>query len=163
MSKQFALEQFTKELFECLEETFEKTHGIYLDRNTSLFETLEAVSALDASRASGKNCPTVAAQVEHVCFYLDVLNDVIRSEQIVKVDWREIWQRVGAVTPEVWDDLRRRLRESYERVLETLKSYDKWEGEYGIAGALAILTHTAYHLGGIRQSLCAINSAKSDS
>ena len=161
MSKQIALERFTKELFECLDETFEQVHGVYLDKGTSLFETLETVSAEDASRASGEKCATIAAQVEHVSFYLDVLNDVIRSEEVVKVDWREIWRNVREVTPEEWETLKRRLRESYERVTATLKDYDKWEGEYGVAGALAVLTHTAYHLGGIRQTLCAIKSAKS--
>jgi hypothetical protein len=160
MSNQIALERFTKELFECLDETFEAVHGVYLDKGTSLFETLETVSAEDASRASGDGCATVAAQVEHVRFYLDVLNDVIRSEEVVKVDWKEIWLSVRGVTPEEWEALKHRLRESYQRVLETLKSYDKWEGEYGVAGALAVLTHTAYHLGGIRQSLCAIKSSK---
>src|SRR2546421_140386 len=124
MSKQIALEQFTKELFECLDETFEQVHGVYLDKGTSLFETLETVSAEDASRASGDGCATVAAQVEHVRFYLDVLNDVIRNEEVVKVDWREIWLSVREVTPEEWEALKRRLKESYQRVLATLKSYD---------------------------------------
>ncbi|MBC7930710.1 MAG: DinB family protein [Rubrivivax sp.] len=160
MTDKIALEQFTKELFECLDETFDQHHGVYLDKGTSLFETLETTSAEEASRQIAENCATVAAQVEHVRFYLDVLGDAIQKEEVTKVDWREIWQTVREVTPEEWEAQKRRLKESYERVLATLKSYDKWEGEYGVAGALAILTHTAYHLGGIRQALCAIKSSK---
>ncbi len=160
MSDAIAVERFTKELFECLEETFEKVHGVYLDKGTSLFETLDALTAEDASRSVAGGCPTVAAQVEHVRFYLDVLNDVVVKEEVVKVDWREIWERVGVVTPEEWEALKARLRESYERVMATLKGYEKWGGDYGVAGALAVLTHTAYHLGGIRQALCAVRSAK---
>ena len=102
----------------------------------------------------------MAAQVEHVRFYLDVLNDVMLKGEVSKVDWREIWGRVRGVTPEEWEAQKRRLRESYERVLATLKGYDRWEGEYGIAGALAVLVHSAYHLGGIRQALCALRQAK---
>lgn len=160
MTKQIALEQFTKELFECLEETFERHHGIYIDKGTSLFETLETVSAEDASRPIAEKCATIAAQVEHVRFYLDVLGDAMRKEEVTKVDWREIWQNVRGVTPEEWEAQKRSLRESYERVMATLKNYDRWEGEYGVAGSLAILTHTAYHLGGIRQALCAIKSTE---
>lgn len=160
MTDKIKLEQFTKELFECLDETFEHHHGIYLDKGTSLFETLETASAEEASRQIAENCATVAAQVEHVRFYLDVLDDAMRKEEVTKVDWREIWQTVREVTPEEWEAQKRRLKESYERVMATLKNYDKWEGEYGVAGALAILTHTAYHLGGIRQALCAIKSSK---
>jgi hypothetical protein len=46
-----AIEQdFANNLFAMMEETFEsKHHGIYLDRGTSLFETLETVSAEEAS------------------------------------------------------------------------------------------------------------------
>jgi len=160
MTKQIALEQFTKELFECLEETFERHRGIYIDKGTSLFETLETVSAEDASRPITEKCATIAAQVEHVRFYLDVLGDAMRKEEVTKVDWREIWQNVRGVTPEEWEAQKRSLRESYERVMATLKNYDRWEGEYGVAGSLAILTHTAYHLGGIRQALCAIKSTE---
>ncbi|HYH86884.1 MAG TPA: hypothetical protein VEX60_15635 [Pyrinomonadaceae bacterium] len=159
MTKQIALEQFTKELFECLDETFEQHHGVYLDKGTSLFETLETVSAEQASRAVAESCPTIAAQVEHVRFFLDVLEEAMRTEAVTKVDWREIWQTVRAVTPEEWNAQKRRLRESYERVMATIKTYDRWESEYGVAGALAVLTHTAYHLGGIRQALCAIKSS----
>lgn len=160
MSDQAAVELFKKELFECLDETFEQTHGIYLDKGTSLWETLEGLTAGDASRPIAEKCATVAAQVEHVRFYLDVLNDVMQKEETTKVDWREIWERVRAVTPEEWEAQKRRLRDSYQRVRATLKNNDGWQGEYFIAGSLAVLTHTAYHLGGIRQALCAIKSAK---
>src|SRR5438046_7820211 len=100
MSDQIVLERFKKELFECLDETFEKTHGVYLDKGTSLLETLESVSAADASRRVGERCATIAAQVEHVRLYLDVLNDTMRNQAVVKVDWRELWSTVGEVTPD---------------------------------------------------------------
>lgn len=163
MPTQSIVEQFTKELFDSLEETFEQVHGIYLDKGTSLFETLESISAEDASRGVAERCPTIAAQVEHVRFYLDVLNDVLLRQEIVKVDWREIWQTVREVTPEEWEGQKCRLRESYQQVLATLKSIDGWTGEYDISGALSILAHTAYHLGGIRQAWCAIKSSKPES
>lgn len=163
MSNQSAIEAFKKELFECLDETFEQVRGIYLDKGTSLFETLESISAAEASHAVAQGCAPIAAHVEHVRFYLDVLNDMMRREEVVRVDWREIWQNTREVTPEEWEAGKRRLKESYREVLATLKNYERWEGEYGIAGALAILAHTAYHLGSIRQALRAIKSAKSQS
>lgn len=162
MTQHEALELFKTELFKCLEETFERTQGIYLDRGTSLFETLAGVSAEEASRSSGSNCATLAAQVEHVSFYLDVLVDVMKNESIGKINWREIWENVREVTPERWEEQKQKLRESHKRVTDSLRNYDKWDGEYGISGALAILTHTAYHLGGLRQTLCAIRSTPHD-
>ncbi len=153
------LERLRKSIFECLDETFVEVHGIYLDKGCSLFPTLEAVSAQEASASVSPDSATLAAQVEHVRFYLDVLNDVIRTKEIVKVDWKEIWRTVNQVTPEEWEEQKRSLRESYERVMITLKSIDRWDGEDEIAGALSVLSHTAYHLGGIRQALGAIRSA----
>src|SRR2546430_12813902 len=103
MSKQITLEQFTKELFECLDETFEQVRGIYLDKGTSLFETLDGISAEDASRSVAKNCATIAAQVEHVRFYLDVLNNMMQKEEVTNSDWRENCDRLRKGTPEEWE------------------------------------------------------------
>ncbi len=165
VSSQFGsilVQQLTKSLFACLEETFEEVHGLYLDKGTSLFETLAGVSAAEASRPIADNCATLAAQVEHVRFYLDVLCDVIRNREVVKIDWKEIWQTVRQVTPEEWEGEKLRLRETYDRTLTTLKNIKRWDGEYEIGGALSILAHTAYHLGGIRQALGAIRSLKNN-
>lgn len=49
MIEQIALTRFKRELFECLDETFERHHGIYLDKNPSLFENLANISASEAS------------------------------------------------------------------------------------------------------------------
>ena len=76
-------------------------------------------------------------------------------------NWREIWETVGEVTPEEWEDVKRRLKPSHERALATLNSFEKWDGKYNITGGLSILVHTAYHLGGIRYALGAIRAGAS--
>ena len=47
MNEQIELERFKNELLECLDETFERHHGIYLDKGTSLFETLVGLSLFE--------------------------------------------------------------------------------------------------------------------
>jgi hypothetical protein len=115
-------ELFVRELTAILEETFDTHHGIYLDQGTGLFATLEEISADDASVPIGGGCATLAAQVEHVIFYLQVLSKVVVGAEAGKLDWGEIWARVGAVTSEEWDDLRVRLRDAYADVNQTLGS-----------------------------------------
>jgi hypothetical protein len=61
MSKSIAVEGFTKELFEILDETFEHVHGIYLDKGTSLFETLETITAARVAPAPPLTCACCAA------------------------------------------------------------------------------------------------------
>jgi hypothetical protein len=155
MSKPIPTDIFTNELFDLLEETFERVQGIYLDRGTSFFETLETISAQEASRPVSATCASIAAQVEHVRFYLRVLEDCILRKPEVKIDWEESWQ-LTEVTPEEWEALKQELRQTYQSVLKTMKSLDVWEGEDDIGASLGILAHTAYHLGEIRQALCTI-------
>ena len=78
-----------------------------------------------------------------------------RGEAVGQTDWAASW-RVGGVDDEEWESLKQRLDAAYRRVLATMKGFTTWEGEDEIGGALAILAHNAYPLGGIRQALCTI-------
>jgi hypothetical protein len=155
MSNQITLETFTSTLFALLDETFEHVRGIYLDRGTSLFETLAGITAEEASRATSGKCATLAAQVNHVRFYLDVLERYMLKELTERVDWQQSWQTTS-VTAEEWAAIQQRLKDSHARVLATMRSFDDWDDEHRLGGALAIVVHTAHHLGEIRQMLCAI-------
>ena len=155
MTQQIALELFTGELFPLLEETFERVHGIYLDKGTSLFETLDTITAEEASRPVSARCASIAGQVEHVRFYLQVLQEYMQQKEVGKVDWAASWY-LKTVTPEEWAALKQRLRATYAGVVSLVKSFETWEGENQLGGALAIVVHTAYHLGEIRQALCTI-------
>src|ERR671912_2880133 len=135
MSAQIPVKRFKKALFACLEETFSNVRGIYLDKGTTLFETLEGVSAAEASRRISANSASIAAQVEHIRFYLDVLDEYMRTGVDKTNNWREIWETVSAVTPNEWEDIKRRLRASHERAMATINSFEKWDGKYDLAGA----------------------------
>ncbi len=157
MTATISTTQFTSELLSLLTETFESVLGIYLDKGTSLMETLAGITAEEASIPVGNKCATIAAQVTHVCFYLDVLYRFIKTGQNEPVDWGEILRTVSAVTPEEWSALQERLRQTYERTKEMVQSYDRWDTENSLGGAMAIVAHTAYHLGEIRQATCTLN------
>jgi hypothetical protein len=164
MSIQIPLERLKPTLLEFIDETFSQVHGMYLDKGTTLYETLETVTAEEASRSASPKSATIAAQVEHVRFYLDVLNEIITTRNYEKkYNWREIWETVREVTPEQWEDLKRRLHESHERVMATINSFENWDGPYDVGGVISIVAHTAYHLGGIRQALGVIRSTETSS
>ena len=59
-----------------------------------------------------------------------------------------------------WEALRHDLRGSYEALLRTLSSLEAW-GDDEIGDGMAIVVHTAYHLGAIRQGLKAVGSLAS--
>jgi hypothetical protein len=150
------LEIFKEEYFGLLEETFENVKGYYLDKNTSLFETLDSISAEVASRPVSANCASIAAHVEHVNFYINYLESFMLQQNPPKASWKEIWETVEAVTPEEWEASKTKLKASYEHFKATLESFDTWEGDEQIGSALSILVHTAHHLGEIRQACCTV-------
>jgi len=148
-------ENFTNNLFAVLEETFETHHGVYLDKGTSLFDTLNTITAEEASHPVSAHCASLAAQVTHVIFYMEVLEKAILDQEIGKVDWGDIWKRVEAVTSDEWAALKEKLQLTYRRISILLHGIEDWNDDQ-IGGAIAIVVHTAYHLGEIRQALCTL-------
>jgi hypothetical protein len=148
-------EDYTNNMFALLDEVFENHHGIFLDKNTSLFPTLETISAQEASIPVGGKCASLAAQVAHVTFYLEVLERYVVYNDSTPADWGDIWRTVEKVTPEEWDEYKRKLKDAYERIKKMFQGNPVWN-EDSIGGSMAIVVHTAYHLGEIRQALCTL-------
>jgi len=155
MTAMIKQEDFLNNLFSLLDETFDSTHGIFLDKDTSLFRTLETVSAQEASIPVGGKCASLAAQVAHVTFYLEVLERYVIYNDSTPADWGEIWRTVEKVTPAEWDETKRKLKDAYQHIEKMFRDNPVWN-EDSIGGALAIIVHTAYHLGEIRQALCTL-------
>lgn len=158
MATPIQAQHFTNALYALLDETFDNVQGFYLDKGTSFFETLATISAAEASIPVGGKCATLAAQVKHVAFYLDVLEKAVRTQQFERVDWGQIWRETKAVTPAEWDTLKSDLRASYDRIKALINDTMAWPSEREIGGAIAMIVHTAYHLGEIRQALCTLQA-----
>lgn len=151
-------EHFTNSLLAILDEAFDNVQGFFLDKGTSLFETLATISAEEASIPVGGKCASLAAQVKHVAFYLDVVDRNVREHNYARVDWGEIWRTVCVVTPEEWSAIQSELRESYNRIISLINQTSEWSSEMEIGGAMGVAVHTAYHLGEIRQALCTLRT-----
>jgi L-rhamnose mutarotase len=156
MSTKIDQEHIVPDLFDILDEAFVTHHGIFLDAGTSLFETLETITAEEASVPVGGKCATLAAQVAHVNFYLEVMEAYILKQDRGQVDWGDIWRRVNQVSPEEWKAYKDQLKETYQRIVSILQNLQDWNEEPPIGGAMAIAVHTAYHLGEIRQAMCIV-------
>ncbi|MDQ3804510.1 MAG: DinB family protein [Acidobacteriota bacterium] len=150
--KTIAQEDYTGSFFQLLKETFEgppaDKGSAYLDKGAGLFQTLDALTAEAASARPWPGATTVAAHCEHVRFYVLALYDFMRGAT-GKVDWGRSWV-VQSVSPAEWDRLREDLRRAYATVTEHLRSAETW-GDAEVGDGMAILVHTAYHLGAIRQ------------
>lgn len=153
MPKQIPISEVARGFQFLLVETFENVQGAYLDKGTSLFETLADISAAGASQPMGA-CATIAAHVAHVTYYLRVLEDRMFGRDLSYVNWEEIWETVGAVTEAEWAAILADLRETYERIKGHLDEAESWGGISELSSMLGIIAHSAYHLGEIRQMTC---------
>jgi uncharacterized damage-inducible protein DinB len=154
MTENTLKEHLIEELLWVLEETFENVHGLFLDRGTSLFETLSTITAEQASQPVSDTCASIAAHVEHMTFYLETAMRYMKGIRPT-VDWTEIWRTVREVSPDEWASSQNRLRESYQRA-RTQITNETWDDKDNIGGAIGLIAHSAYHLGEIRQALCTI-------
>jgi hypothetical protein len=138
-----------------LDETINDVKGIYLDRGTSIKETLSAVSSEEASRPTVEGGTTIAGHADHIRFYLRALNDYMDGKEIGKLDWSRSWLRKD-VTDSEWDDLRKQLADDLQKTRSRIAEITDWNDDKRLGGALAIVAHTAFHLGAIRQMLLVI-------
>lgn len=148
--------QFSEDLLQILKETFAGPAptgpSAFIEKGTGLFQTLEGTSAEVASKQVRADGSTIAAHSEHVRFYVAVHYKLMLGSRDA-IDWNESW-RIKTVNDAEWDDLRQELRTAYRAVVEHLRGVNKWsEDEFGLT--MAIVAHTAYHLGAIRQLLLA--------
>lgn len=135
-----------QQLSKLLKETFEAGGTFYLEDGAGLFPTLDTITHDVASRAPFPGAPTIAAHCAHLDYYVRVNhNSIVGREQ--NVDWLSSW-RVQIVGAGEWEDLKGRLRSGYDEFTTSLNVLTAWTDD---AVSMAIIAHTAYHLGAIRQ------------
>lgn len=147
--KPAAEKDFNNALNYLFRETFEGSPpkgSIYLDRGVGVFNT---IANLDAETASTSIAgASIAAHTEHLRYYLEVLSNFLQG--IVQgADWNKSWQ-IKRVSEEEWKEIKKNLRQTYLSVGRAFKNTKNWD-EDKITEAMAIVIHTAYHLGAIRQ------------
>ena len=146
-------ETLKSNILEMLEETFVQPRGIYLDRTKGgLLETLNYISAEVASQEPN-NQRSIAAHVEHLRVYLVALHGYMNGAT-AKTDWDASWQTHG-VTQLEWQALRENLKVAYNALVQDLQEIP--DGDIRLAESIAILTHSAYHFGAIRQLLLGLS------
>ncbi len=143
-------DDFLKDVLFILRETFEGSPegegSAYLDNGVGVFNTLEKITAEAASTENGST--TIAAHTAHAKFYLDRLCEFIEG-RTEKVNWEQSWL-IEDVTAEEWQTLREGMKTSYENILKCFAKIEIWNQD-NIGDSIAIIAHTAYHLGAIRQ------------
>lgn len=152
-----SVDTFKRSLLFILDETFDNVHGAYLDPGDSFFATLNGVTAEQASVPVVGPGNSIASQLNHVIFHLEVGFRYMRGENPGKQDWSKAWELV-TVTDDEWASLTQRLRECQQTLLQLIDEIPDaaFANEEIVGGAMATITHIAFHLGQIRHALAII-------
>ena len=139
-----------------LSEAFDTVIGMFLDKGDSIWETLENVTAEQASVPIAPGGNSIAGQLNHMNFYFDVMATYMRNDTPEKPDWAEAWKTVE-VDEDQWQDLKRNLRKRQDELFTLIDAApdEVFTDPDIVGGTYAIVAHTAFHLGQIRHALAA--------
>lgn len=160
MAENANVEDILQALDFLLEESFPghpQPGNAFLDSGTSWQQTLESVTAGEASTSVVPGGTSIAAHLAHAIYYLRVFQDFDAGRR-EPVDWELSWT-VRHVNEESWEVLREELDQEYQAVLRTVRERpEEWSYER-IGAAFGAVAHSAYHLGAVRQMIKVIRSA----
>jgi hypothetical protein len=130
--------------------------------DVGLLNSLDRLTAEQASLLPPYGTASIAAHVEHVRYGLSLLNQAgLGADPWANADWSAAWRRVQ-VTEDEWARLRAELRHETDRLRESADHLTE-VGEFELTATLGTAAHLAYHLGAIRQIHAATRGPRADS
>lgn len=130
--------------------------GFFLDSGQAgLLPSLDVLSAYVASTALAPNEPTISAHCGHLLYSLELFNAYEQGLRPMP-DWPSSWA-TAQVNETEWHALRDNLKQAFEMVQNNIQNNDQWP-EQRLAASLMLLTHTAYHVGQIKQLITLTNA-----
>ena len=139
------------QLLAILKETIEGPgeHGsFFIDKNTGLLQTLEALGLEQVFTSVAPDRPSIAAHVKHTSFHLHAISAWPRGDHSRR-DWPSSFVLPGhdAAT---WAALLEELKFEYTDFQSVIREFAT-ESDEALGGAIGAIVHVAYHLGAIRQ------------
>jgi len=143
---------FKKWLLTLLPEIFGATdseHGYILDNGRAgILGTIDTLDAAAASRAPKSGAETIASHSGHTLYLMELFAAYSNGEN-PQTDWPGSWKN-QIVDQAGWNELRTKLRATYEDILDFVSKREVWDEDV-IAASMILLGHCAYHLGEIKQ------------
>ena len=151
-------QQWLKSAIELLTEIYEgpQQEGTWIvdtEKNSGILGTLGAVSAEQASAHPINGKSSIAGHASHLRFGLSLANAYARGEQPEHA-WEASW-KTQMVTEGEWTRLQAEIRREYDEWRGHLSRFSSQDPEF-LTGALASVSHSAYHLGALRQLISAV-------
>jgi len=118
--------------------------------DAGLIDSLDRLSAGDASRIPPGHCSSIAAHVDHLRYGIGLLNRWGQGEDPFRdADYSVSW-RTTTVSDSQWAQLRADLRSQLAAWAETIQR-PRSLTDLELTGIVSSVVHLAYHFGAIRQ------------
>ncbi len=121
----------------------------FVQAGQAIFETLDDLDAVEASRAVAPGINTIAAHAIHTAYYIELGISALNGVEIPG-DWPGSW-KVQTVTDDEWSAVKATLHERVTKFLATAGAVPDEFTEMIQGDLVANVAHAAYHLGAIRQ------------
>lgn len=132
------------ETFKGIEEG-EPSHFIETKPGSGIFGTIAKLSAQQASLNINDN--TIAAHAHHTMYHITVCISFLEGNE-PEADWSKSW-KISEVDGEEWQNIRDSLEIAYNKMLKRIEINEL--DDLSVRFILSSLSHSAYHLGAIRQ------------
>lgn len=144
---------YRQDILKLFRETFEgmpagQDYTWFVQGREAFLDALEKLSPEQVSRQHGAGSNSIGAHLHHVRSFLYWFNCHVAGN-FVPTDWEGTWKKQAFDQAE-WDELRTDLKTQFEGVAKWLEEHEEWAGPDGIVATIAILPHSAYHLGAVR-------------
>ena len=159
------MENFGKAVAELLRQAYsadyyESTWFKDNEPGSSLLQTLDQLTAEQASRTPPVGRHSVAAHAGHLSFALEASISWAHDSG-EKFDWESSWAR-QTVDDAEWRELRSELQARIEDWIEYVEDQNEFKDDDHSRGLLGSIAHAAYHLGAVRQLAADMVSHSSD-
>lgn len=120
----------------------------FVEGSEGFFQAIDDVSAAEASLRLTPEMSSIAAHTDHTRYYIRQANLMMRG-QPEPADWEGSWKR-QSVTDKEWESVRQGLRGEVSALLEWVRQHGEDNPDHYLGG-LAMVAHSAFHLGAVRQ------------
>lgn len=133
----------------------ENNFGYVLDNGWSgILGTIDKLSASDASKGTIPGSESIASHLRHALYMMELFEPYMKGES-PQTDWPGSWRDRDVDEP-AWQALCEQVHRVYAENLALVERTEEWN-EDAVSASLVLLTHTAYHLGEIRQMVSSHN------
>ncbi len=144
-------ETWKTHIVKAINEAYDGSGGVYLDRGTNLLAELTALNGAQASTVLPGAGNSVANQIRHLLTTVKMHEPQFNGGDYPELDWGADWAEVTLGDNE-WQELVATFAATREQLIRWVISPTVEENEEYAGAAVMVATHHAYHVGQIRHA-----------